>query len=117
MQNITPREMTPSPSFREKQRAIKAHSMPVVPSLGQILASQNGQMMYPQAQQQPSPTTSNSSHQSRRTPPPTSRISPVATKVASLPERQSTPPPLLHTHSQPVISQLPSQHHPFKFYL
>lgn len=112
MQNITPREMTPSPSFREKQRAIKAHSMPTVPSLGQILASQNGQMMYPQAQQQPSPTTSNSSHQSRRTPPPTSRISPVTTKVASLPERQSTPPPLLHTHSQPVISQLPNQHHP-----
>ncbi|OJT04399.1 hypothetical protein TRAPUB_4855 [Trametes pubescens] len=104
--------MTPSPSFREKQRAIKAHSMPAVPSLGQILASQNGQMMYPQAQQQPSPTTSNSSHQSRRTPPPTSRISPVTAKVASLPERQNTPPPLLHTHSQPVISQLPNQHHP-----
>ncbi|KAI0820703.1 hypothetical protein BC628DRAFT_1329807 [Trametes gibbosa] len=108
--------MTPSPSFREKQRAIKAHSMPIVPSVGQILASQNGQMLYPQAQQQPSPTTSNSSQQSRdsrRTPPPTSRISPVATKSAQQPsERQSTPPPLMHAHSQPIISQLPSQHHP-----
>ncbi|KAI0637523.1 hypothetical protein C8Q77DRAFT_1153257 [Trametes polyzona] len=103
--------MTPSPSFREKQRAIKAHSMPSVPSVGQILASQNGQMMYPQAQQQPSPTTSNSSHQSRRTPPPTSRISPVAAKVATQPERtqnerQSTPPPLMHAHSQPIIPQI-----------
>ncbi|KAI0666107.1 hypothetical protein C8Q78DRAFT_985135 [Trametes maxima] len=107
--------MTPSPSFREKQRALKAHSMPTVPSVGQILATQNGQMMYPQGQQ-PSPTTSNSSHQSRRTPPPTSRISPVATKVGSPPERaaetQVTPPPLLHTHSQPIMPQAPNQHHP-----
>ncbi|KAI0771681.1 hypothetical protein BD413DRAFT_604432 [Trametes elegans] len=108
--------MTPSPSFREKQRAIKAHSMPTVPSVGQILASQNGQMIYPQGQQQPSPTTSNSSHQSRRTPPPTSRISPVAAKVATqterTTERQGTPPPLMHAHSQPIIPQLPNQHHP-----
>ncbi|KAI0368413.1 hypothetical protein BV20DRAFT_948189 [Pilatotrama ljubarskyi] len=108
--------MTPSPSFREKQRAIKAHSMPTVPSVGQLLANQNGQMMYPQAQQQPSPTTSTSSHQSRRSPQPTSRISPVASKVGTQSEhgaeRQGTPPPLLHTHSQPVISQLPNQHHP-----
>ena len=89
MQNITPREMTPSPSFREKQRTIKAHSMPAVPSLGQVLASQNGQIsaMYPPPQQQqPSPTASNSSHQSRRSPPPTSRISPTtSSKLASGP--------------------------------
>ncbi|RPD55129.1 hypothetical protein L227DRAFT_615609 [Lentinus tigrinus ALCF2SS1-6] len=123
MQNITPREMTPSPSFREKQRTIKAHSMPAVPSVGQILAaSQNGQLMYPQAQQ-PSPTASNSSHQSRRSPPPTSRISPTAPKLASqtdrAAERQSSPPPppLLHAHSTPVVPQLanqsvPNPHHP-----
>ncbi|KAI8984818.1 hypothetical protein BD414DRAFT_441649 [Trametes punicea] len=115
MQNITPREMTPSPSFREKQRAIKAHSMPSVPSVGQILAGQNGQMMYPQGQQ-PSPTTSNSSHQSRRSPPPTSRISPTAAKVPTQPERTSerpsSPPPLMHAHSQPIIPQHPNQHHP-----
>ncbi|OSD01919.1 hypothetical protein PYCCODRAFT_1368324 [Trametes coccinea BRFM310] len=108
--------MTPSPSFREKQRAIKAHSMPSVPSVGQILASQNGQPMYPQGQQ-PSPTASNSSHQSRRSPPPASRISPAAAKVPPLqPERNAdrpgSPPPLMHAHSQPIIPQLPNQHHP-----
>lgn len=122
MQNITPREMTPSPSFRDKPRTIKAHSMPVVPSLTHVLASQNGQLMYPQAQQ-PSPTASNSSHQSRRSPPPTSRISPTAAKISSQTERsaerQNTPPPALHhaPHSTPIVSQLPTQsvpnpHHP-----
>ncbi|KAI0751825.1 hypothetical protein C8Q80DRAFT_1159557 [Daedaleopsis nitida] len=121
MQNITPREMTPSPSFREKQRAIKAHSMPTVPSLGQVLATQGVQLMYPQAQQ-PSPTASNSSHQSRRSPPPTSRISPTAAKIPTQaernPERQNTPPPALHhAHSTPVVPLMPNQsvpnpHHP-----
>ncbi|TBU29180.1 hypothetical protein BD311DRAFT_661819 [Dichomitus squalens] len=115
--------MTPSPSFREKQRTIKAHSMPAVPSLGQVLASQNGQIsaMYPQPQQQqPSPTASNSSHQSRRSPPPTSRISPTtSSKLASGPaERSGSPaPPLHHAHSTPVVPQLisqslPNPHHP-----
>ncbi|RDX48554.1 hypothetical protein OH76DRAFT_1404830 [Lentinus brumalis] len=123
MQNITPREMTPSPSF-QKQRTMKAHSMPIVPSVNQILAaSQNGQMMYPQAQQ-PSPTASNSSHQSRRSPPPTSRISPTAPKLGSQTERtaerqNSPPPPSLHhaPHSTSAVPQLGSQsvpnpHHP-----
>ncbi|KAK7696548.1 hypothetical protein QCA50_001206 [Cerrena zonata] len=63
-QSTVPREASPSPSFRERQRAAKSHSMPIVPSVSQILAS-----AVPQ-NQQPSPTTSNSSHQSRRTPPP-----------------------------------------------
>ena len=96
--------------------------MPAVPSVGQILAaSQNGQLMYPQAQQ-PSPTASNSSHQSRRSPPPTSRISPTAPKLVSQTERaaesqSSPPPPLLHAHSTPVVPQLanqsvPNPHHP-----
>ena len=121
MQNIAPREETPSPSFREKQRTIKAHSMPSVPSLGQILA-QNGQMMYPQGQQ-PSPTASNSSHQSRRSPPPTSRISPTAGKIASqserITDRPTSPqaPTLAHAHSTPIVPQLanqslPNPHHP-----
>lgn len=99
MQNISPRELSPSPSFRERNRAIKAHSMPVVPTTG--LA------------QQPSPTTSNSSHQSRRSPPPTTRISPATTKMASTlhprdrsPEHPNTPPPLIHNHSQPAVSHI-----------
>ncbi|OBZ65495.1 hypothetical protein A0H81_14616 [Grifola frondosa] len=32
MQTIAQREMSPSPTFRERQRAVKAHSMPAVPS-------------------------------------------------------------------------------------
>ena len=120
MQNITPREMTPSPSFREKQRTIKANSMPSVPSLGQVLASRDVQMMYPQGQQQqPSPTASNSSHQSRRSPPPTSRISPTSSKLASggggTTERP-TSPAALHVHSaslpQLLTQALPNPHHP-----
>ncbi|PCH41745.1 hypothetical protein WOLCODRAFT_137573 [Wolfiporia cocos MD-104 SS10] len=111
MQGVAPRESTPSPSFRERQRAAKAHSMPVVPSVTQLL-SQSQQIIYPQTQQQPSPTMSNSSHQSRRTPPPTSRISPTTNKLAQqsvpghprerTPERH-TPPPLVHAHSQPIV--------------
>lgn len=105
-QSTLPREASPSPSFRELQRTHKSHSMPIVPSVNQILASA------PQ-NQQPSPTTSNSSHQSRRTPPPTSRISPTAGKVVSggtngrdrSPQRLSSPPPLLHAHSQPVVTR------------
>ncbi|KAH9936820.1 uncharacterized protein BXZ73DRAFT_45033 [Epithele typhae] len=115
-----PREQTPSPSFREKQqRTHKAHSLPNVPSLNQILANSGGQMMYPQPSQ-PSPTASNSSHQSRRSPPPTSRISPTAAKlpnerVADL--QGSSPPPLMHSHSTPAVPQhasagIPNPHHP-----
>ncbi|KAM5540739.1 hypothetical protein V8D89_005770 [Ganoderma adspersum] len=117
MQNITPREMTPSPSFREKPRTIKANSMPSVPSLGQVLASRDVQMMYPQGQQQqPSPTASNSSHQSRRSPPPTSRISPTSSKLASAATERPTSPAALHVHSaslpQLLTQALPNPHHP-----
>ncbi|PIL36410.1 hypothetical protein GSI_00098 [Ganoderma sinense ZZ0214-1] len=120
MQNITPREMTPSPSFREKPRTIKANSMPSVPSLGQVLATRDVQMMYPQGagQQQPSPTASNSSHQSRRSPPPTSRISPTSSKLASSATERERPtsPAALHVHSaslpQLVSQALPNPHHP-----
>ncbi|CCM05730.1 uncharacterized protein FIBRA_07962 [Fibroporia radiculosa] len=112
IQGIAPRESTPSPSFRERQRAAKAHSMPNVPSVAQALATQNSQAIYPPGQQ-PSPTISNSSQQSRRTPPPTSRISPVASKMSvsthareRSPERLNSPPPLVHSHSQPIIPHL-----------
>ncbi|KAH9949164.1 hypothetical protein B0H21DRAFT_688764 [Amylocystis lapponica] len=101
MQNgtIAPRESTPSPSFRERQRAAKAHSMPIVPS---VYANQG---------QQSSPTTSNPT--SRRTPPPTSRISPVSVKMSGTsqgrdrsPELTTPPPPLVHSHSQPIVPHL-----------
>ena len=89
---------------------MKNHSLSNVPSVGQIL----GGATAPQ-NQQPSPTTSNSSHQSRRTPPPTSRISPIAGKVVSAapngrdrsPQRLISTPPLLHTHSQPAVLTRP----------
>ncbi|EED77254.1 predicted protein, partial [Postia placenta Mad-698-R] len=110
MQGISPRESTPSPSFRDRQRATKSHSLPIVPSANQIL-NQNQQVVYPHAQQ-PSPTISNSSHQSRRSPPPTSRISPATSKMSApalarehSPERKS-PPPLGHAHSQPVVPHM-----------
>ncbi|KAJ3523359.1 hypothetical protein NM688_g8743 [Phlebia brevispora] len=77
--NIVPRETSPSPSFRERQRAMKAHTMPIVPSVGQILAGNNPQ----QAMPQPSPTGSNGSLPARRSPPTTSRISPAAAKLSS----------------------------------
>ncbi|KAI0786552.1 hypothetical protein C8Q75DRAFT_772157 [Abortiporus biennis] len=114
MQNSAPREASPSPSFRERQRAIKAHSMPVVPTVSQVLSNTSQP-----THQQPSPTSSNSSHQSRRTPPPTSRISPTAPKQLIntsnpnsgqrelSPERIGSPhPPLTHSLSQPLIPHL-----------
>ncbi|KAI0959100.1 hypothetical protein AcW1_004029 [Taiwanofungus camphoratus] len=104
-----PRESTPSPSFRERQRAAKAHSLPAV---NQLLANQNQQLSYPQGQQ-PSPTASNSSHNSHRTPPTTSRISPVAAKMSAQthahersPERTNSPPALVHAQSQPIVPHL-----------
>ncbi|KAI0092873.1 hypothetical protein BDY19DRAFT_926868 [Irpex rosettiformis] len=112
--NIAPREASPSPSFRERQRTIKAHSMPIVPSVGQVLAGNTAQ----QNISQPSPTGSNGSLPARRSPPATSRISPVTAKLASMsvnargdrtPERMGSPPPLLHAQSTPVVPQLSSQ--------
>lgn len=122
--NIAPREASPSPSFRERQRTIKAHSMPIVPSVQQVLAGNTAQ----QNISQPSPTGSNGSLPARRSPPATSRISPVAAKLASMsvnvrgdrtPERIGSPPPLLHAQSTPAVPQLAgsqasqvSAHHP-----
>ncbi|TCD66211.1 hypothetical protein EIP91_001658 [Steccherinum ochraceum] len=82
--------------------------MPIVPSVSQLLSSNANQ------QQQPSPTATNPS---RRTPPPPARISPVTGKIASgptngrehSPERlNSPPPPLVHSHTQPIPQQLVS---------
>ncbi|KZT23196.1 hypothetical protein NEOLEDRAFT_1069823 [Neolentinus lepideus HHB14362 ss-1] len=86
--NISPREASPSPSFRERQRAIKGQSVPLVYS----------------HQQQPSPTASNSSHQSKRSPPPNSRISPthVIPGVRDLAQERPVP---VHTLSQPDVRQ------------
>ncbi|KAI0689652.1 hypothetical protein BC835DRAFT_1368235 [Cytidiella melzeri] len=109
--NIAPREASPSPSFRERQRTIKAHSMPIVPSVGQVLAGNTAQ----QNISQPSPTGSNGSLPARRSPPATSRISPVTTKLASMsvnvrgdrtPERMGSPPPMIHSQSTPAVPQL-----------
>lgn len=109
MQNTSaPREPSPSPSFRERQRALISHSIPdsYAPSASQVLNNQSQQV-----NQQPSPTSSNSSHPSRRTPPPGSRISPVATKVHNTnvrdcsPERRVPSPSIIHAHSQPHLSQ------------
>ncbi|KAG7085575.1 hypothetical protein E1B28_003131 [Marasmius oreades] len=60
MHNLPPRESSPSP-FRERPRTIKAASMSLVPSVGQVLAGQQ-----PSLNLQSSPTSSNNS---RRSPP------------------------------------------------
>ncbi|EKM58931.1 uncharacterized protein PHACADRAFT_169408 [Phanerochaete carnosa HHB-10118-sp] len=106
--NIVPREASPSPSFRERQRVIKAHSMPIVPSVGQILSGNSSQ-----STSHPSPTGSQGSLPSRRSPPSTSRISPAAVKLPPMtqrgehtPERISSPSPLLHSQSTPAVPQL-----------
>ncbi|KAF7799972.1 hypothetical protein EIP86_011215 [Pleurotus ostreatoroseus] len=114
--NIVPRETSPSPSFRERQRVMKAHTMPIVPSVSQVLAATNAQ----QVMQQPSPTGSTGSLPARRSPPATSRISPAAAKLSSsahmgsnsrgehTPDRAVSPPPLLHSQSTPVVQQIPN---------
>ncbi|TFK53333.1 hypothetical protein OE88DRAFT_1655450 [Heliocybe sulcata] len=93
--NISPREASPSPSFRERQRAIKGQSVPLV---------------YSHAQQ-PSPTMSNSSHQSKRSPPPSSRISPTHVIPGPRDLAQERPVPM-HSFSQPDIRQGISPPHP-----
>ncbi|KAJ3872784.1 hypothetical protein F5051DRAFT_144490 [Lentinula edodes] len=61
LHNIPGRENSPSP-FRDRQRTLKAQSLPLVPTAAQIFAA--SQQSYPG--QQSSPTSSNSS---RRSPP------------------------------------------------
>ncbi|KAJ3477993.1 hypothetical protein NLI96_g10072 [Meripilus lineatus] len=96
------RDVSPSPSFRERQRTIKAHSLVIPPSAGQVLNAQSQQVV-----QQSSPTLG-PSHVPRRTPPPGSRISPVAAKAPTgntrdrSPERR-TSSPLIHSHPQSHI--------------
>ncbi|THH17590.1 hypothetical protein EW146_g3265 [Bondarzewia mesenterica] len=92
---------SPSPSFRERQRIVR----------GQTIAYQS-QLV----QQQPSPTTSNASYQSKRSPPPNAQApSQGARKLPSpssynnnsprggTPERITPPPPPVHSMSQPTI--------------
>lgn len=88
--------------------------MPIVPSLGQVLAA-NAQ----QSHTQPSPNGSTASLSARRSPPTTSRISPVTGKLQTTthmqrggdhtPDRVGSPPPMLHTQSTPTVPQLSSQ--------
>ncbi|KAI0075411.1 hypothetical protein K474DRAFT_1664267 [Panus rudis PR-1116 ss-1] len=79
--------------------------MPTVPSVGQILAGSS------QLNQQSSPTASNTSSQSRRSPPPTSRISPITAKLGNpngrdrSPQRLNSPPPLVHSQTQPIVTR------------
>lgn len=98
MQNLPPpREMSPSPPFRDRARALKAQSMPLVPSVMQLFGGQSQQ----QSQgSQPSPTTSNSS---RRSPVPT-----VSRHLPSPPKDQSSTPPNMHTTHYPrPITRIP----------
>ena len=84
--------------------------MPIVPSVSQVLAANTTQQIV----SQPSPTGSNGSLPSRRSPPAASRISPVTAKHASMsvnargdhtPERVGSPQ-LLHTQSTPAVPQI-----------
>ncbi|KAF8189738.1 hypothetical protein BJ912DRAFT_966295 [Pholiota molesta] len=56
MLNHAAREASPSPSLRERPRAVKALSMPMVPSINHFLPQPGSQDHDYQQQQQPSPT-------------------------------------------------------------
>ncbi|KAF9224583.1 hypothetical protein BS17DRAFT_808244 [Gyrodon lividus] len=118
-QNSPPREMSPSP--RDRQRTVKAQSMPIVPSVMQIFNAANAQSNQRQAQQ--SPSSVNISLQSKRsmTPPPLMQPSSNVSKLPSPPNQPShvredvvqehypPPAPPMHTLSQPNIHQQPQQ--------
>ncbi|ESK91324.1 hypothetical protein Moror_2787 [Moniliophthora roreri MCA 2997] len=94
MQNLPPRESSPSP-FRERPRTIKASSMPMVPSVAQAYATQSLQS---------SPTSSNPS---RRSPP----YQPQVQRLLPTPPHPNPPNLPEHSperHMSPPPSQLPS---------
>ncbi|KAF9267118.1 hypothetical protein L218DRAFT_895335 [Marasmius fiardii PR-910] len=104
MHSFPPRESSPSP-FRERPRTIKATSMPLVPSVSQVLASQQTSQTL-----QSSPTSSSTS---RRSPPYQSagavqRLLPTPPHpnppnlLEPAPERRMSPPPSQHpTNASP----------------
>ncbi|KAG9308741.1 hypothetical protein JVU11DRAFT_10114 [Chiua virens] len=109
-----PREMSPSP--RDRQRTVKAQSMPIVPSVMQVFNAANVQPNQRPPQQ--SPPSSNISLQSKRstTPPltqPSSKLpSPPIPPSLSREDVQEhyTPPALpIHSVTQPNIHQPPQQ--------
>ncbi|KAA1477466.1 hypothetical protein DENSPDRAFT_587367 [Dentipellis sp. KUC8613] len=107
--NMSPREGSPSPSFRERQRTVRGQSI--------SYQSQHGG--------QPSPTASHASFNNKRSPPPATQAPPPASRKPSSPTYQPTsprggtpeilspPPPPVQSMSQPNIhQQVPSHAHP-----
>ncbi|KAF6743047.1 hypothetical protein DFP72DRAFT_1178615 [Ephemerocybe angulata] len=66
LHNMQPRETSRSPSLRDRPRALKAQSMPMVPSVAQIYAA-NGAVV-PTSTQQSSPTMANNTVPGRMLP-------------------------------------------------
>ncbi|KAJ8091742.1 hypothetical protein PM082_020977 [Marasmius tenuissimus] len=99
MHNTPQRESSPSP-FRDRPRTIKAASMPMVPSVSQVLANQqNSQNL------QSSPTSSNNS---RRSPPYQTSSNQVQRLLPTPPH--PNPPSLQDHSSERRMSPAPSQH-------
>ncbi|KAL0574547.1 hypothetical protein V5O48_007410 [Marasmius crinis-equi] len=99
MHNHPPRESSPSP-FRDRPRTIKATSMPLVPSVSQVLASQQTSQTM-----QSSPTSSNPA---RRSPPYQSSSAQVQRLLPTPPHPN---PPNVPEHSpERRMSPPPSQH-------
>lgn len=63
MPSLQPRDASPSPSLRERPRALKTQSMPMVPSIAALAAQQGSQ-----TQQQCSPTVPTSNNNRRSSP-------------------------------------------------
>ncbi|KAH7881846.1 hypothetical protein F5I97DRAFT_2069387 [Phlebopus sp. FC_14] len=131
VQNSPPREMSPSP--RDRQRTVKAQSLPIVPSVMQVISAANSQSNQRQVQQTSPPSTTMSLQSKRPTTPPMTQASNNVSKLPSPPNQPShgreevvqehypstapiqsniiqsnvhqplAPPPLPHSHSQPNI--------------
>jgi len=89
---LQPRDASPSPSLRDRPRALKAQSMPMVPSIAAFAAQQGSQ-----TQQQANPTVPTNNNNTRRTPPIVTRLLPTPPHpnppaFQDLPERRMSPP-------------------------
>ena len=113
--------MSPTPRDRF-ERAVKSQSMPVVPSVMQVMGTTSTQTSQRQSQQG-SPASVNMSPQSKRaTPPPMTQGPGNVSKLPSPPAQSShlredvvqdhyPPPGPVHAHSQPNIHQPPPLMH------
>ena len=118
MPNLQPRDASPSPSLRDRPRALKTQSMPMVPSIAALAAQQPSL-----TQQQSSPTVPTNANNRRSSPigqvtrllptppqpnPPTFQDIPESRISPSFPQQQSLNQSSVNSHYARPVPRVPT---------